>query len=128
MRRTRKREMLHPDMTPLIDVVFLLLIFFMISTTFNKYGKFDISLPQSDVVEKSESTAMEIVIDKNGNYFIMKGEVSTQVEFDQLENHLNGIEEVTISGDKDIKYHLVTDVLNKVKKMGIEKIGINFYE
>ncbi|MGF6906000.1 ExbD/TolR family protein [Fusobacterium sp. PH5-44] len=128
MRKVKKRAIMYPDLTPLIDVVFLLLIFFMISTTFNKYGKFDITLPQSDIVEKSENSAMEIIIDKNGNYFIMKGEESVQVEFDQLENHLSGVEEVTISGDKDIKYHLVTDVLNKVKKMGIEKIGINFYE
>ena len=128
MRRVKKRTPAYFDLTPLIDVVFLLLIFFMISTSFNKYGKFDITLPQSDVVEKSEDSPVEIIIDKNGDYFILKDEISTPVTLDTMESHLNGVKEVTISGDKDIKYHLVTDAMNKVKKLGIEKVGINFYE
>lgn len=128
MRRVKKRAILSPDLTPLIDVVFLLLIFFMLSTTFNRYGKFDITLPQSESVEESENIPVEILIDKDGKYFILKENESVQVEFDDIDNYLKGIEEVTISGDKDIKYHLVTDVLNKVKKLGIEKIGINFHE
>ena len=37
-RRTKKRSLATPDLTPLIDVVFLLLIFFMLVTTFDKYS------------------------------------------------------------------------------------------
>ena len=43
-RYKKKRALLTPDLTPLIDVVFLLLIFFIVSTTFNKYGNIDIQL------------------------------------------------------------------------------------
>ena len=128
MRRVKKRAPGHFDLTPLIDVVFLLLIFFMISTSFDRYGKFDITLPQSDVAEKSESFPVEIIIDKDGQYFVMRDEEITPVELENIGNYLSGVEEVTISGDKDIKYHLVTDAMNMIKKLGIEKVGINFYE
>lgn len=45
----KKRPLMSLDLTPLIDVVFLLIIFFMVSTTFNKYGKIDIDLPSSNL-------------------------------------------------------------------------------
>ena len=50
MGRFRKKRGITPmDMTPFIDIVFLLIIFFMVSTTFNKYGNIDIDLPSANV-------------------------------------------------------------------------------
>ncbi len=45
----RGKNIINPDMTPLIDVVFQLLIFFMLVTTFSQYTKFDMNLPKSSV-------------------------------------------------------------------------------
>ena len=61
------------NITPLIDVVFLLLIFFMVSTTFDKQAELNIELPEaSGKVTPSEQFKIEIGIDGEGRYFINK--------------------------------------------------------
>lgn len=72
MKFTRRRQMdLDVNLTPLIDVVFLLLIFFMVSTTFTKETHLVLNLPEatgeSTPVEKSR---IEIVVSKGGGYTI----------------------------------------------------------
>ena len=57
------------NVTPLIDVVFLLLIFFMVSTTFTKESELTIDLPEAEgALAESESEAIEIGIDAEGHY------------------------------------------------------------
>ena len=127
-RYRKKRNIMSLDLTPLIDVVFLLLIFFMVSTTFNKYGKIDIDVPVSKVSEKTEDIKIEIVIDKNQNYFILKDGKTFPINLDDLGEHLKDVKEVSITGDKNLKYQTVMDLITKVKQHGIENLGINFYE
>ncbi len=125
----KKRGITAMDLTPLIDVVFLLIIFFMVSTTFNKYGNIDIDLPSANVETQSqESKSIEIVIDKNEKYFIIKNGVNQPIEIENLSTLLQGVKEVTISGDKDLKYQVIMDTVSKVKNAGVENLGINFYE
>ena len=127
-RYRKKRNIMSLDLTPLIDVVFLLLIFFMVSTTFNKYGKIDIDVPVSKVSEKIENSKIEIIIDKNENYFILKDGKTFPINLDDLGEHLKDVKEVSITGDKNLKYQTVMDLITKVKQHGIENLGINFYE
>lgn len=127
-RYRKKRNIMSLDLTPLIDVVFLLLIFFMVSTTFNKYGKIDIDVPVSKVSEKTENTKIEIVVDKNENYFILKDGKTFPITLDDLGEYLKDVKEVSITGDKNLKYQIVMDLITKVKEQGIENLGINFYE
>ncbi|MGB5438382.1 MAG: biopolymer transporter ExbD [Gammaproteobacteria bacterium] len=59
------------NLTPLIDVVFLLLIFFMVSTTFLQQSRIKIDLPEATSSQSSEEEeALEILIDSQGRYFI----------------------------------------------------------
>lgn len=127
-RYRKKRNIMSLDLTPLIDVVFLLLIFFMVSTTFNKYGKIDIDVPVSKVSEKAENSKIEIIIDKNENYFILQDGKTFPINIEELDKYLNGVKEVSVTGDKNLKYQIVMDVITKVKEQGIENLGINFYE
>ncbi|MGY0394729.1 MULTISPECIES: biopolymer transporter ExbD [unclassified Fusobacterium] len=125
----KKRPIMALDLTPLIDVVFLLIIFFMVSTTFNKYGNIDIELPSANVeTPNQDNKSIEIIIDKDGKYFISKDGQSEPIELENLNTLLNGVNEVTISGDKELKYQVIMDVVSKVKNAGVENLGINFYE
>ncbi|MEA2094339.1 MAG: biopolymer transporter ExbD, partial [Pseudomonadota bacterium] len=59
------------NLTPLIDVVFLLLIFFMVSTTFEHQSRIQIELPEASVeATLPDSESLEIIIDVQGRYFI----------------------------------------------------------
>ena len=76
------REEPNINLTPLIDVVFLLLIFFMVSTTFSRETQVRIELPEAsgDRVEKAEDM-VEILVDADGRYFINdQALVNTQAE------------------------------------------------
>ena len=127
-RYRKKRNIMSLDLTPLIDVVFLLLIFFMVSTSFNKYGKINIDVPTSTVLEKAENSKIEIVIDKNENYFIIKDGKTFPIKIENISTHLVKVKEVSITADKNLKYQTVMDLITEVKKQGIENLGINFYE
>jgi biopolymer transport protein ExbD len=69
--RRQRMEEVSINLTPLIDVVFLLLIFFMVSTTFTRETQLSIDLPEATGdVRESQSDEIEILIDETGRYRI----------------------------------------------------------
>ena len=69
--RPQPAQELELNITPLIDVVFLLLIFFMVSTTFQKETELKVQLPEAAATQPPEQLqTIEIVINKNGSYFL----------------------------------------------------------
>ncbi len=59
------------SLTPLIDVVFLLLIFFMVTTTFDNDASLKIKLPKAgNTVQSEEEKNLEVVIDRNGQFYM----------------------------------------------------------
>ena len=69
--QTRRKEELELNITPLIDVVFLLLIFFMVSTTFQRETELSVQLPEAASDETAEvQDVIEIVINPSGRYYL----------------------------------------------------------
>ena len=70
--RPRRREPVDINLTPLIDVVFLLLIFFMVSTTFQDEARLRVQLPQAqgDDISAQEPAMIRIVIDRASRFFV----------------------------------------------------------
>jgi len=69
--RPKKPEELDVNVTPLIDVVFLLLIFFMVSTTFDRQSELNIELPEaSGEITESENVEIEIFISSDDKFTI----------------------------------------------------------
>lgn len=127
MNKYRKEpKLLKMELTPLIDIVFLLLIFFMVTTTFSDYGKYDIQLPKSDITELTKSKSLEIVINSGGEYFIMEGKDEKPILLKDVPTLVHNNSDVIISGDEDVRYQNVVDVIGAIKKGGVDKIGLNF--
>lgn len=124
----KKRASIQPDLTPLIDVVFLLIIFFMVTTTFNNFGSIQVDLPSSTIEHTEKNKSIEIIIDKNGAYHISDNGKIYPVEFNKLDEHLKTVKEATISADKNLKYQIIMDLITKIKENGVENLGLNFYE
>lgn len=80
--RSHRSKSPEVDITPLIDVVFLLLIFFMVSTTFDRETQILVELPEASGEEaKHEKRELEITIDASGIFFVDQKEViNTEVE------------------------------------------------
>ena len=70
-KRRRGRHEANVELTPLIDVVFLLLIFFMVSTTFIRETQLKVNLPESNgELQEIEQGTIEIVVDRAGDYAV----------------------------------------------------------
>ena len=78
----RTAESIDINLTPLIDVVFLLLIFFMVTTTFDRYAKLKVDLPQADApTQKQTDDPLVLSIDAQGKYFVNdKQVINTQID------------------------------------------------
>lgn len=126
--KKKKRESAKLDLTPLIDVVFLLIIFFMVTTTFNNFGSVQIDLPSSTIQQTDKNKSIEIIIDKDGNYHISEDGKITQVQFSDLDAYLKSAKEATVSADKNLKYQTIMDVITKIKENGVDNLGLTFYE
>lgn len=93
------------DLTPLIDVVFLLLIFFMVSTTFTKETHLSLDLPEASGEEQSEQPSqLEILIDANGQY-VINGKTLVN---NKLQTLINGLEQAS-AGNKALPLIITAD-------------------
>lgn len=129
MSKYRKtRDSVQPDLTPLIDVVFLLIIFFMVTTTFDNFGAVEIDLPSSTIQNTNKNKSIEVIIDKNTNCFISENGKIKPIKLEDLDSYLNSVKEATVSADKNIKYQTVMDVISKIKENGVENLGLTFNE
>ena len=124
----KSRESAKLDLTPLIDVVFLLIIFFMVTTTFNNFGSVQIDLPSSTIQQTDKIKSIEIIIDKDGNYHISEDGKITQIQFSEIDSYLKTAKEATVSADKNLKYQVIMDVITKIKENGVDNLGLSFYE
>jgi len=127
LRHNRNNE---PDLnlTPLIDVVFLLLIFFMVSTTFEKESEISIELPDaSGKVTKKEAFTIEVSIDAQGRYFVNQRRVkdTSIVTLKQAVALIRGDEkdpQYIISADKNTPHQAVVKAMDAARQLGLYRL------
>ncbi len=124
--KKRSRETLSPDLTPLIDVVFLLLIFFMVSTVFKKEElALLLNLPSSSSKEAKESKSETINIELNKTEVALNGKKYT---IEQLESNLKEINKketpVFLRVDEIVEYKRVVLILDLLKKYKLSNLSL----
>jgi|YNPMSStandDraft_2_1061718.scaffolds.fasta_scaffold00012_22 biopolymer transport protein ExbD len=113
------------EMTPLIDMVFLLLIFFLLSTSLDNYKKLNIVLPSSQTAEKVQIKDITIFIDKENNIYFNDNIVSLKKLDSFLQNiDKNSISTVFINGDENVQYKLIIDIIDILRKNGFFNISL----
>lgn len=125
------------EITPLIDVVFLLLIFFMLATSFDERSAFKIELPKSTVAKtKNTLKKVRILVDKERNIYLscmdetgkFKSEKLNLKSFvEVMSKKLDILEnkEVIISADKAIDYGFIVQIMSLLKESGASVINID---
>lgn len=121
----KKREILTPDITPLIDVVFILLIFFIVSSVFKKDElALVLNLPTSSAQE-IQLKEKEIIIEINSEKIAIHGK---EVNIEDLDKQMNEIEDkkrnIIFRIDKDVKYENVVKVLDVLQKNQLFNISL----
>jgi biopolymer transport protein ExbD len=128
--RSKQRDEPEVSLTPLIDVVFLLLIFFMVSTTFRKESEFRIELPEAtQQAAFSKPEGLEIVIDVRGHYAI-NNQVLTDTSLATLKTAILGFTgnsrdmPVMIRADAQTEHQAVVKVMDAVGQLGFHQLSI----
>ena len=110
------------DLIPMINIVFLLLIFFMLTaTTPTKEGR-EVDLPKARTAEKSNKQYFTLTIDKVGALQLDGNEVTLKTLQGQLESKIRGQKNTVISihADKVIEFELFGQVIELAKQAGAE--------
>ena len=123
-------ERLDVNLTPLIDVVFLLLIFFMVTTTFNQQAELRVDLPEASSEEQFLGIApIEITIDSSGMYYVngaslVNNEANTLMQ--SLKKIVNDKKDrgVVIRADAATSHQAVITAMDAVSRLGIIKLSI----
>lgn len=129
--RRQSRHEEHINLTPLIDVVFLLLIFFMVSTTFTKETHLEIDLPEASVEpqEIAVADAIDITIRENGDYSIngkalVNQQAATLSKALKLLLNQKTSMPVTIIADANASHQSVVRAMDVVGQLGISQLRI----
>ena len=116
-----------PDITPMIDVVFLLLIFFMLSTTFIVKPGINISLPKSSAEEiRKQKEEIEISISREGGFYLDGDKVDIETLKERFINAAKtSIESVVIiNADEKASHGDVVAIMDIAKESGITKLAV----
>lgn len=121
----QKKQEITVNLTPLIDVVFLLLIFFMVSTSFTRETQIKLELPKASVEPlDTKPETLEISIDKEGRYFVngkglvnqslgtLKAAIKPSIE-------ANKDTPVIISADANTPYQSVVTAMDATSQLGV---------
>jgi biopolymer transport protein ExbD len=126
-RKARKTGGGEPDITPLVDMVFLLIIFFLLSTTFivSPGIRLDLPVASSQKIQK-ERKEITISVDHSGAIYVNKDPVKSSLLLSQLLAwaHEDRDTLVLIKGDRNTGYGQMVDILGTVKQSGLHRIAI----
>lgn len=128
--KRQRKESLAVNLTPLIDVVFLLLIFFMVSTSFTDLSELVVNLPEAEGEQRqAESKGLEIVITANEEMFLN----GTPFPADDKNLRLILVEKagsrrdipISIIADADTRHAMVVMSMDTVSQLGFKQLSIS---
>ncbi|MFY8349094.1 ExbD/TolR family protein [Pseudoalteromonas sp. SSM20] len=114
------------DMTPMLDIVFIMLIFFIVTTSFVKEAGIDVNKPKAAQATKKKNANIFIAIRGNGEVWMDKRQVDVERVSANIERLLaeQPTEIVIIQADKEAKHGVVMKVMDQIKATGDLKISI----
>ena len=129
-RRGAQQNELAINITPLIDVVFLLLIFFMVTTSFNRENWMQVNLPQANAqTPEAPAARIDVVVDRDGNYLVngatlANNRITTLIA--ALEREGNGDDSllVVLTADENARHQAVVTAMEGIGRAGFASLQI----
>jgi biopolymer transport protein ExbD len=129
--QSRTNEEPDISLTSLIDVVFLLLIFFMVSTTFDRQAALKVDLPEASTVVPAtqEPDKLELVIDESGRMYlndralVNNDEETIRAAFIEASGRKNNLP-LILRADRNTPHHFVVTVMDVAAQLGFSNLSI----
>ncbi|MGV6859707.1 MAG: ExbD/TolR family protein [bacterium] len=128
--RKQRSDEVEIGLTPLIDVVFILLIFFMVTTTFNRNSELKIDLPEATTeVKASQEKTIEIAIDASGHFYVNNVQIigtqsGTLVKAIRKVLGNNKTLPVTIKADGKTPHQAVITAMDAASQLGLNRLSL----
>lgn len=123
-RRRRKAEI---NIVPLVDVLVVLIFFFLVSMQFRNLNLLNLTLPKIETAGKEQPTdSLQIGVDSDGNYYLNGTPISDENLLEQV-NKAAGINQdtpVLIMADENSLLRKVTFIMDTCRKAGLEKVRL----
>ncbi|MBN2627052.1 MAG: biopolymer transporter ExbD [Spirochaetales bacterium] len=110
--------------TPLIDIMFLLLIFFVMNTSFNKLSPIDINMPESQAPAESVQKKLTLILKENNAIVFQDRNYSLNELYEALTSTNDKTGEVIIAGDERISYAFLVAVMDEAGRAGFSNITL----
>ncbi len=122
----RKQLVSDINVTPLVDVMLVLLIIFMVTAPMMTQG-LDVDLPETTTKSlRQDENPLVVTIDKDGNISLDNNEVSRKVLYQEL-SKLGDVQKdkpIYLKADKAVAYGVVVKIMADIKQAGFEKLGM----
>lgn len=129
LRARRKGIQATVDMTPMLDVVFQLIIFFLVSTTFAVLPGINLNLPESTTAESTSNLGITITADKNGGLWFNDKQVTYKslgeelVRFDTKKTKKSEFP-ITIEADEKVTNGTIVKLFDVIRQSGYAAINL----
>lgn len=122
----KKADVQNIDISPLIDVVFILLIFFMVSTTFVKDLQLDIDRPSASSATRSSSKVIRVAIDKNSEVYVDNQPVKVWAIQSKLRDLLRVSTEksILVITDEGVPVKTLINVVDECRMSGAKEVAV----
>lgn len=129
LRKRRAQVKSNVDMTPMLDVVFQLIIFFLVSTTFSILPGIKLNLPQSRTAEGVSTQGITITAESDGKFYFN----DKQVTLSDLGNELRSFDTgdtkkeefpVSLEADSDVTNGTVVSIFDVIRESGYSMINL----
>ncbi len=125
-RRSKRQDEEEVNLTPMLDVVFILLIFFIVTASFVKESGIDINRPAASTAIRKERGNILVAITPTGQIWIARRQVDVRAVRANIERlHAENPQgAVVIQADRESKTGLLVEVMDAAKLAGVENISI----
>lgn len=129
--RPRRADPPRIDLTPLIDVVFLMLIFFMVSTTFDEQTRLKVDLPEATASDENRPEAREsvkVTIDASGKFYVNDAQLLRH-DRETLRRTLSDVTDgmsdtpIVVSGDRAAPWQSMITLLDVAAQLGLNQLS-----
>lgn len=112
--------------TPLIDIMFLILIFFVLNTSFTSNKAVEINVPQAVSGESSKVSEYYIFLTHDHKIFINEKEVDIKSFSSELLSFIgsNSNPDIILEGDRSISYEFLMSIMDRIRVLGFENISL----
>ncbi|WP_308693255.1 biopolymer transporter ExbD [uncultured Treponema sp.] len=125
----RKKTKPVVDLSPMLDVIFQLILFFLVSTTFNLFPAINVNLPKSSTLSEAESSGITISVEENGKLWFNDEKVSEKElsdllsKFDTKEIERKNFP-ILISADENVRNGKIVELFDIIRMSGFASVSL----